>query len=176
MPASGSRSLGLADELRRCEPALYRRSNQQRSQAKQARALVLRFGPQPISSKISYNSHNQVFRLKSAPRLVKKYNNYTRQESNRLLAVEACHRNRKRGEQWRRACVGSRQTDAEKSHLSKQDVRLLLVMCAELVNLCARLTGNIDPAAAAMLTYVRDDIQLRTRLNCNSFETFMSLD
>jgi hypothetical protein len=48
--------------------------------------------------------------------------------------------------------------DAEKSHLSKQDVRLLLVMCTDLVNLCAKLTGNIDPAAAAMLAYVRDDI------------------
>lgn len=50
------------------------------------------------------------------------------------------------------------ETDAEKSHLSKQDVRLLLVMCTELVNLCAKLTGKIDPAAAAMLAYVRDDI------------------
>jgi hypothetical protein len=46
----------------------------------------------------------------------------------------------------------------EKSQLSKQDIRLLLVVCAELVNLCAKLTGKIDPAAAAMLTYVRDDI------------------
>lgn len=49
-------------------------------------------------------------------------------------------------------------TDAEKSQLSKQDIRLLIVMCTELVNLCAKLTGKIDPAAAAMLTYVRDDI------------------
>ena len=48
--------------------------------------------------------------------------------------------------------------DAEKSQLSKQDIRLLLVMCTELVNLCAKLTGKIDPAAAAMLAYVRDDI------------------
>jgi hypothetical protein len=46
----------------------------------------------------------------------------------------------------------------EKSQLSKQDVRLLLVMCTELVNLCAKLTGKIDPAAAAMLAYARDDI------------------
>jgi hypothetical protein len=46
----------------------------------------------------------------------------------------------------------------EKSQLSKQDTRLLLVMCTELVNLCAKLTGKIDPAAAAMLAYVRDDI------------------
>jgi hypothetical protein len=49
-------------------------------------------------------------------------------------------------------------SDAEKSQLSKQDVRLLLVACTELVNLCVKLTGKIDPAAAAMLAYVRDDI------------------
>jgi hypothetical protein len=48
--------------------------------------------------------------------------------------------------------------DGVKSRLSKQDIRLMLVMCTELVNLCARLTGKIDPAAAAMLAYVRDDI------------------
>jgi hypothetical protein len=49
-------------------------------------------------------------------------------------------------------------TETEKSHLSKQDVRLLVIMCTELVNLCAKLTVKIDPAAAAMLAYVRDDI------------------
>ena len=42
------------------------------------------------------------------------------------------------------------ETLAEKSQLSKQDIRLLLIMCTELVNLCAKLTGKIDPAAAAM--------------------------
>jgi hypothetical protein len=46
----------------------------------------------------------------------------------------------------------------EQSTLSKQDARLLLIMSIELVNLCSRLTGKIDPAAAAMLAYVRDDI------------------
>jgi len=46
----------------------------------------------------------------------------------------------------------------ERSRLSQQDVRRLLVVCTELVNLCAKLTGKIDPAAAAMLAYVRDDI------------------
>jgi hypothetical protein len=49
-------------------------------------------------------------------------------------------------------------THTENSQLSKQDVRLMLVLCTELVNLCARLTGKIDPAAGAMLAYVRDDI------------------
>ena len=56
------------------------------------------------------------------------------------------------------ARVHNLETVAEKSQLSKQDVRLLLVMCTELVNLCAKLTGKIDPAAVAMLAYVRDDI------------------
>jgi hypothetical protein len=50
------------------------------------------------------------------------------------------------------------ESETDKSQLSKQDLRLMLVMCAELVNLCAKLTGKIDPAAAAMLAYVRDDI------------------
>jgi hypothetical protein len=48
--------------------------------------------------------------------------------------------------------------DTEESQLSKRDIRLMLVLCTELVNLCARLTGKIDPAAGAMLAYVRDDI------------------
>jgi hypothetical protein len=52
----------------------------------------------------------------------------------------------------------------EKTELSKQDVRLMLVMCTELVNLCAKLTGKIDPAAAAMLAYVRDDIVSESKL------------
>jgi hypothetical protein len=54
--------------------------------------------------------------------------------------------------------------DTDKSQLSKQDIRLMLVMCTELVNLCAKLTGKIDPAAAAMLAYVRDDIASENNL------------
>jgi hypothetical protein len=50
------------------------------------------------------------------------------------------------------------ETKVEKSQLSERDVRLLLVVCTELVNFCASVTGKIDPAAAAMLAYVRDDI------------------
>jgi hypothetical protein len=55
--------------------------------------------------------------------------------------------------------------EVEKSQLSKQDIRLLLVMCTELINLCAKLTGRIDPAAAAMLAYVRDDIVAESKLD-----------
>ena len=56
------------------------------------------------------------------------------------------------------------ESDPDKSQLSKQDLRLMLVMCTELVNLCAKLTGRIDPAAAAMLAYVRDDIASESNL------------
>jgi hypothetical protein len=49
------------------------------------------------------------------------------------------------------------ENEPEHYELSKRDVRLLLIVCTELVNLCAQLTGKIDPAAAAMLAYVRDD-------------------
>jgi hypothetical protein len=56
------------------------------------------------------------------------------------------------------------ESETDKSQLSKQDVRLMLVMCTELVNLCAKLTGKIDPAAAAMLAYVRDDIVSESNL------------
>jgi hypothetical protein len=56
------------------------------------------------------------------------------------------------------------ESGADKSQLSKQDLRLMLVMCTELVNLCAKLTGKIDPAAAAMLAYVRDDIASENNL------------
>jgi hypothetical protein len=54
--------------------------------------------------------------------------------------------------------------ETEKSHLSKQDVRLLVIMCAELVNLCAKLTRRVDPAAAAMLAYVREDIVAESKI------------
>jgi hypothetical protein len=56
------------------------------------------------------------------------------------------------------------ETKVEKSQLSERDVRLLLVVCTELVNFCASVTGKIDPAAAAMLTYVRDDILSESKM------------
>lgn len=47
---------------------------------------------------------------------------------------------------------------SEKSYLSERDTHLLLIVCTELVNFCAKITGRIDSSAAAMLSYVRDDI------------------
>jgi hypothetical protein len=74
-----------------------------------------------------------------------------------LGTVGCCHL--KASEEEMAAKVNKKSgTETEQSQLSKQDVRLLVIMCTEFVNLCAKLTGKIDPAAAAMLTYVRDDI------------------
>jgi hypothetical protein len=53
--------------------------------------------------------------------------------------------------------------NAEKSRLSEGDIRLLLILCTELVNFCAKVTGKIDPSAAAMLAYVRDDMKLENK-------------
>lgn len=49
--------------------------------------------------------------------------------------------------------------EPETSQLSERDVRVLLIVCTELVNFCVNVTRQIDPAAAAMLAYVRDDIR-----------------
>jgi hypothetical protein len=65
-------------------------------------------------------------------------------------------RREKRGEK--------RGAESEKSQLSESDIRLLLVVCTELVNFCAKVTAQINPAAAAMLTYVRDDIRLENKV------------
>jgi hypothetical protein len=56
-----------------------------------------------------------------------------------------------------------READSEASQLSEPDIRLLLILCSELVNFCAKVTGQMDPAAGAMLAYVRDDIRFESK-------------
>lgn len=41
--------------------------------------------------------------------------------------------------------------------LSPVETRRLLGLCVELIDLCARVTGKIDPAVAAMVAYARDE-------------------
>jgi hypothetical protein len=55
------------------------------------------------------------------------------------------------------------ETIQSESKLSESDIRCLLIVCTELIQLCTRLTRAIDPAAAAMLAYVRDDIRLENK-------------
>jgi hypothetical protein len=56
-----------------------------------------------------------------------------------------------------------RMEGSETAQLSKHDIRVLLVLCSELVNFCAKVTGQIDPAAGAMLAYVRDEIRSESK-------------
>jgi hypothetical protein len=56
-----------------------------------------------------------------------------------------------------------KELDSEQPQLSESEIRLLLVICIELVNFCAKVTVKIDPAAAAMLAYVRDDIRFESK-------------
>ena len=56
------------------------------------------------------------------------------------------------------ASMMAREAEKTKSQLSEQDARLLLSMSADLVALCAKFLRNFDPPAAAMLSYVRDEI------------------
>jgi hypothetical protein len=62
------------------------------------------------------------------------------------------------------ACLDKSSEHGEKSHLSEKDARLVLLLCTKLIALCAKLTAKIDPAAAAMMTYVRDEIKLDNEL------------
>jgi hypothetical protein len=63
------------------------------------------------------------------------------------------------------ACLDkSSEHGAEKSHLSGKDARVILLLCTELISLCAKLTDKIDPTAASMMTYVRDEIKLENEL------------
>jgi hypothetical protein len=56
-----------------------------------------------------------------------------------------------------------REANSEASPLSERDIRLLIILCSELVNVCAKVTGQIDPALGAMLAYGRDDIRFESK-------------
>jgi hypothetical protein len=52
----------------------------------------------------------------------------------------------------------------DKSHLLEPDVVFCWSFAPSFVNFCASVTGQIDPAAAAMLAYVRDDILSESKI------------
>jgi hypothetical protein len=83
---------------------------------------------------------------------------YGRHELNVLISIKGSRLIRFDGEMANISPGNNKEIKPEKSKLSEQDVRSLLIVCTEFVNLCARLTGKIDPAATEMLTQVMDEI------------------
>ena len=118
--------------------------------------------PQPPSSKNVVDSSWQVFQQ----------NNHTQTQNNTGQRVESLLLTQSpltkiiEGKMGKEMLAGSDKTagsNSEESKLSERDTRLLLVICSELVNLLAKATSTVDPAAAAMLAYVRDDIRFENK-------------
>jgi hypothetical protein len=55
--------------------------------------------------------------------------------------------------------IEQEQPNPNRSQLTTQDVRRLVEICSAVVDLCATLTGRIDPAAAALLKTVVVELQ-----------------
>ena len=50
--------------------------------------------------------------------------------------------------------------DIEELRLSAAETRVLMSICAELLDFCARVSGKIDPTAALMVTWARDEVTI----------------
>lgn len=50
--------------------------------------------------------------------------------------------------------------EIEELRLSAAETRVLMSICAELLDLCARVSGKIDPTAAMMVTWARDEVTI----------------
>ena len=50
--------------------------------------------------------------------------------------------------------------DIEELRLSAAETRVLMSICVELLDFCARVSGKIDPTAAMMVTWARDEVTI----------------
>jgi hypothetical protein len=50
------------------------------------------------------------------------------------------------------------QIDTCRSQISEEDSLRLRFLCAKLIYLCAKVTEDVDPTAAAMLAYVAEEV------------------
>ncbi len=46
---------------------------------------------------------------------------------------------------------------ADDIRLTPSDARRLMAICIDLIDLCAKVTGKIDPALASIVNYARDE-------------------
>jgi hypothetical protein len=50
--------------------------------------------------------------------------------------------------------------ETEELRLSATEARALMTICVELLDFCARVSGKIDPTAAMMVTWARDEVTI----------------
>jgi hypothetical protein len=48
-------------------------------------------------------------------------------------------------------------TNREEIGLTPSDASRLIAICVDLIDLCAKVTGKIDPAVATIISYARDE-------------------
>jgi len=48
--------------------------------------------------------------------------------------------------------------EIEELRLSPADARALMTICVQLLDFCAHVSGKIDPTAAMMVTWARDEV------------------
>jgi hypothetical protein len=48
----------------------------------------------------------------------------------------------------------------EELRLSAAETRALMTICVELLDFCTRVSGKIDPTAALMVTWARDEVTI----------------
>jgi hypothetical protein len=56
------------------------------------------------------------------------------------------------------AVINHQQPYPNVSRLTVKDARRVVEICSDLAELCAKLTGEIDPAATALLRHVAEEI------------------
>ncbi|MBV9287780.1 MAG: hypothetical protein JO288_08150 [Hyphomicrobiales bacterium] len=50
--------------------------------------------------------------------------------------------------------------EIEELRLSPADARALMTICVQLLDFCAHVCGKIDPTAAMMVTWARDEVTI----------------
>jgi hypothetical protein len=50
--------------------------------------------------------------------------------------------------------------ESEELRLSAAETRALMTICVEMLDFCARVSGKIDPTAALMVTWARDEVTI----------------
>ena len=51
-------------------------------------------------------------------------------------------------------------SEIEELRLSAADARVLMTICVQLLDFCAHVCGKIDPTAAMMVTWARDEVTI----------------